>query len=48
VPDLVRAASPMTCINEQVPPFLIQHGLPDDTVPVEQSIHYFLDLHLKF
>lgn len=40
VPELVRAASPLTYINKQVPPFLIQHGLLDQVVPVEQSIHF--------
>lgn len=40
VPDLVRASSPMTYIHTQVPPFLIQHGLRDEIVPVEQSINF--------
>jgi acetyl esterase/lipase len=39
VPDLVKFASPMTYITENVPPFLIQHGSNDPVVPVQQSIH---------
>ena len=40
VPALVKFASPMTYIKPKVPPFLIQHGLKDSIVPVEQSIHF--------
>jgi acetyl esterase/lipase len=40
VPELVRWASPMTYISANSPPFLIQHGLKDQLVPVEQSIHF--------
>ena len=40
VPDLVRKASPMTYVSEHTPPFLIQHGLLDQLVPVEQSIRF--------
>ncbi len=40
VPDLVRKASPMTYVSAHTPPFLIQHGLLDQLVPVEQSIHF--------
>jgi acetyl esterase/lipase len=40
VPDLVRKASPMTYVSSNTPPFLIQHGLLDQLVPVEQSIHF--------
>jgi acetyl esterase/lipase len=40
VPDLVRKASPMTYVSFNTPPFLIQHGLLDQLVPVEQSIHF--------
>jgi acetyl esterase/lipase len=40
VPDLVDQASPMTYIKPNSPPFLIQHGLKDATVPVEQSIQF--------
>jgi acetyl esterase/lipase len=39
VPELVRIANPETYIHPAVPPFLIQHGTCDDTVPVGQSIH---------
>jgi acetyl esterase/lipase len=40
VPALVKFASPMTYIKRRVPPFLLQHGLKDDTVPVQQAIHF--------
>jgi len=40
VPELVRWASPMTYASANTPPFLIQHGLKDQLVPVEQSIHF--------
>jgi acetyl esterase/lipase len=40
VPDRVRFASPMTYIKPYAPPFLIQHGLKDEIVPVEQSIRF--------
>ncbi len=37
-PDLVRAASPMTYIGKDAPPFLIMHGLADNSVPHGQSV----------
>jgi acetyl esterase/lipase len=40
VPALVKFASPMNYIKPKVPPFLIQHGLKDSIVPVEQAIHF--------
>lgn len=40
VPELVRWASPMTYVSAKTPPFLIQHGMIDQLVPVEQSIHF--------
>jgi acetyl esterase/lipase len=40
VPERVRYASPMTYIKTYAPPFLLQHGLKDATVPVEQSIRF--------
>jgi acetyl esterase/lipase len=40
VPALVKFASPMTYIKRRVPPFLLQHGLKDDTVPVQQAIRF--------
>jgi acetyl esterase/lipase len=40
VPGKVGFASPMTYIKPFSPPFLIQHGLKDEIVPVEQSIHF--------
>jgi acetyl esterase/lipase len=40
VPELVRKASPMTYVSAKTPPFLIQHGLQDQFVPAQQSIHF--------
>jgi acetyl esterase/lipase len=44
IPDLVKAASPMTHITRNAPFFLIQHGSMDAVVPVEQSIHFAAEL----
>jgi acetyl esterase/lipase len=38
VPELVEAANPETYIRENAAPFLIQHGVADPVVPVQQSI----------
>ncbi len=38
VPDKVRAASPLTYVTHSAPPFLIMHGLADDSVPHTQSV----------
>jgi acetyl esterase/lipase len=38
VPDRVRAASPMTYVGKDAPPFLIMHGLADSSVPHAQSV----------
>jgi acetyl esterase/lipase len=38
VPDRVRAASPMTYVTGEAPPFLIMHGLADNSVPHGQSV----------
>ena len=38
VPDRVRAASPMTYVGKDAPPFLIVHGLADSSVPHGQSV----------
>jgi acetyl esterase/lipase len=38
IPEKVAAANPETYIHPNVPPFLIQHGDCDATVPVQQSI----------
>ena len=40
IPDRVRAASPGTYITAQTPPFLLQHGTRDSTVPAQQSIEF--------
>ena len=38
VPDKVRAASPVTYVTGNAPPFLIMHGLADSSVPHGQSV----------
>lgn len=38
IPDLVRAANPATYVRASAPPFLIQHGVNDPVVPVQQSV----------
>lgn len=38
VPDRVRAASPLTYVGKDAPPFLIMHGLADNSVPHGQSV----------
>lgn len=38
VPDRVRAASPLTYVRAGAPPFLIMHGLADNSVPHGQSV----------
>jgi acetyl esterase/lipase len=40
VPELVRAANPESYIHAGVPPFFIQHGIRDDTVPYQQSVSF--------
>ena len=41
VPELVRAANPITYISASAPPFLIQHGTVDCVVPTQQSVILF-------
>jgi acetyl esterase/lipase len=38
VRERVRAASPLNYLTDQAPPFLIMHGLADNSVPHHQSI----------
>ena len=38
VPELVRAASPLTYVKAGAPPFLLMHGLADNSVPHHQSV----------
>ena len=38
VPERVRAASPLTYVRAGAPPFLIMHGLADNSVPHGQSV----------
>lgn len=37
-PDKVKVASPLTYVHHGAPPFLIMHGLADNSVPHQQSI----------
>jgi acetyl esterase/lipase len=36
-PELYRQASPITHVTAESPPFLLIHGMQDDTVPITQS-----------
>ena len=38
MPDLCKKADPTTYITSECPPFLIQHGILDSVVPVQQSV----------
>lgn len=38
VPDRVRAANPATYVRTDAPPFLLMHGLADNSVPHSQSV----------
>lgn len=38
IPKMVKAANPETYIRKDAPPFLIQHGVIDPVVPVQQSM----------
>jgi acetyl esterase/lipase len=38
IPELVHAANPETYIRAGAPPFFLQHGSKDDTVPHQQSL----------
>jgi acetyl esterase/lipase len=38
IPEQVRGANPLIYVRPKAPPFLIQHGTRDDTVPVQQSV----------
>ena len=40
IPDRVRAANPETYITPAAPPFFLQHGTVDSTVPVQMSINF--------
>jgi acetyl esterase/lipase len=46
IPEKVKAANPETYIRPNAPPFLLQHGIKDDTVPVQQSIEFAAKLKL--
>ncbi len=40
IPERVRAADPQTYVRPGMPPFLLQHGKLDDTVPCLQSVRF--------
>jgi acetyl esterase/lipase len=40
IPDVVRAANPETYVRPGLPPFYIQHGTADSTVPYQQSLTF--------
>ena len=40
IPDLVRRANPVTYVRQGLPPFFIQHGTHDSTVPYQQSMNF--------
>lgn len=40
IPNTVRKANPETYIHTDVPPFFIQHGTADTTVPYQQSLGF--------
>jgi acetyl esterase/lipase len=44
IPDLVRMANPETYLRLGLPPFFIQHGTHDDTVPHQQSLNFAVKL----
>jgi acetyl esterase/lipase len=46
IPGLVRAANPETYLHVGAPPFFIQHGDCDDTVPHQQSARFAACAHL--
>jgi acetyl esterase/lipase len=39
IPEQIKAANPITYIQQNTPPFFIQHGTRDAVVPVQQSIN---------
>jgi len=48
IPDRVKQANPETYIGKNAPPFLIQHGIKDAVVPVQQSIEFAAKLKQAF
>ena len=40
IPEIVKAANPETYIRPDAPPFLLQHGTKDPTIPVQHSIEF--------
>lgn len=40
IPEKVAAANPETYLRPGAPPFLLQHGTKDATVPVQQSVEF--------
>lgn len=43
--DYVQQANPMTYINKNMPPMLLQHGLNDHLVPYQQSVIFYKKAH---
>ena len=41
VPEKVREASPLTYVSSASPPFLIMHGMADNSVPHRQSVRLY-------
>jgi acetyl esterase/lipase len=41
IPELVKKANPETYITPDDPPFLIEHGTKDGTVPTQQSTEFY-------
>jgi acetyl esterase/lipase len=41
IPERVKAASPITYVTKRAPPFLLMHGLADNSVPHQQSIQLY-------
>ena len=44
IPDIVKAANPETYITPDGPPFFIEHGTKDGTVPTQQSKEFYAKL----
>jgi acetyl esterase/lipase len=41
IPDLARAASPITHVDGSEPPFLVMHGTEDPLIPHQQSVAFY-------
>ena len=45
IPNIVRIANPESYLRPDLPPFFIQHGTHDRTVPYQQSLNFAEKLH---